>query len=65
MNHAFHPPPKAGYLWWAGEIHRYIPQAEWPQAIERVPEQCREDVKVYLRGIIVRGRYAAKMKARR
>lgn len=58
-------PEKADALWIATDIHRRLDRREWLDAIERVPEQHRDEVREYLRGLWERARIAREAKVRK
>lgn len=49
-------PTGADALAYGAAIHRYVPHADWPEALARVPDAHRQAVEAYLRGIASRMR---------
>ena len=49
-------PPGAEAVAYGAAIHRYVPHADWPEALARVPADKRAGAEEYLRGIAQRMR---------
>lgn len=53
-----YPPPDCDALWYALRMHRQVDPKTWPTVLREVPEQFRQAVETYLRGIAHRMRVA-------
>ena len=58
------PPQHAGALWYANQIHRYVPYSDdaWRQAIAAIPEPFRQTAAAYLTTIRRRMKVLARAK---
>lgn len=53
---------RSSWLHFAVEIERTRAPKDWPEALKDVPDECREEVETYLRGIAARIRVVRGMK---